>query len=256
MKLPDPVVRFSGRVEEYARHRPRYPRSLLMLLREEMGLLPEWLVADIGTGTGISAELFLENGNAVVGVEPNAEMRSAAKRLRERWPEYRVVEGRAESTGLARSSVDLVVAGQSFHWFDVDAARAEFARILRAPRRVALLWHTRRMDASPFMRAYEELVLRHSTDYGQVRHDQLSAERFERFYDGPYERRVLRNTHSLGPDALRGLLLSSSYMPGPGHPRHEAMLSDIDPLFAGHAKAGTVQVEYDLDVYWGQLDRS
>lgn len=254
MKLPDPVVRFSGRVEEYARHRPRYPRSLAMLLREEMGLLPEWAVADVGTGTGISAELFLENGNAVIGVEPNAEMRLAAERLRERFPSYRVVEGRAESTGLVTASVDLLVAGQAFHWFDVDAARAEFTRILRPPRRVALLWHTRRTDASPFMRAYEELVLRHSTDYTQVRHDQLRADRFERFFGGAYERRVLRNTHPLAHDALRGLVLSSSYMPGPGHPRHEAMLTDIDALFAEHAKAGEVRIEYDLDVYWGHLD--
>ena len=64
--------RFSNRVEDYVRYRPAYPRAVLDLLREECGLAPESVVADIGSGTGILTQMFLEKGNVVYGVEPNA----------------------------------------------------------------------------------------------------------------------------------------------------------------------------------------
>src|SRR5690606_35289771 len=75
----DPRTRFSGRAGDYARWRPRYPAGLIPRLREAIGLRSEHIIADIGAGTGISAEPFLENGNTVYAVEPNAEMRRAAK---------------------------------------------------------------------------------------------------------------------------------------------------------------------------------
>ena len=70
-----PTDRFSDRVENYVKYRPGYPPGVLALMREEMALTPSSVVADIGSGTGLLARLFLENGCAVYGVEPNREMR-------------------------------------------------------------------------------------------------------------------------------------------------------------------------------------
>jgi hypothetical protein len=61
----DPKQRFSNRVEDYVRYRPGYPSAILDALREECGLRPESVVADIGSGTGLLAQMFLENGNLV-----------------------------------------------------------------------------------------------------------------------------------------------------------------------------------------------
>lgn len=58
--------RFSDRVENYVRYRPGYPGEVLGVLREEVGLTSEALVADVGSGTGILSKLFLRNGSTVL----------------------------------------------------------------------------------------------------------------------------------------------------------------------------------------------
>ena len=82
------------------------------------------MVADIGSGTGISARPFLENGNTVYGVEPNEAMRAAAEEFLKDYPNFHSVEGRSDDTGLAAGSVDIVIAAQAFHWFDLETTRA------------------------------------------------------------------------------------------------------------------------------------
>ena len=96
-----------------------------------IGLTPMWTVADIGSGTGLSTRLFLDHRNSVFAVKPNREMREAAERILESYPGFKSVDGSAEATGLTDHSVDLIVAGQAFHWFDGAKSRAEFRRILR-----------------------------------------------------------------------------------------------------------------------------
>ena len=81
MPRTDATLRFSDRVENYIRYRPGYPPQVLETLRTECGLTPSSVVADIACGTGIFTGMLLDNGNAVIGVEPNREMREAAERL-------------------------------------------------------------------------------------------------------------------------------------------------------------------------------
>ena len=76
MIFSDAKQRFSNRVADYIRYRPKYPAATLDLLRSKCGLHPGQVIADIGSGTGFLSELFLKNGNSVIGVEPNAEMRA------------------------------------------------------------------------------------------------------------------------------------------------------------------------------------
>ena len=85
----------------------------------------------MGSGTGILSELLLKNGNTVFGVEPNAAMRSAGEHLLQDYLKFTSVDGSAEKTTLPAGSVDLITAGQAFHWFDGPAARKEFVRILK-----------------------------------------------------------------------------------------------------------------------------
>ncbi|MEM9156808.1 MAG: methyltransferase domain-containing protein, partial [Cyanobacteria bacterium P01_F01_bin.33] len=82
----DSTRRFSDRVKHYVRYRPTYPAGVLDILRDSTGLAPVDAIADIGSGTGISAELFLKNGNTVFGVEPNAAMRQAAETVLQPYP--------------------------------------------------------------------------------------------------------------------------------------------------------------------------
>lgn len=246
--------RFSGRVQDYAAHRPRYPRAVLELLRREIGLRPDWVIADVGSGTGLSTELFLWNGHVVFAVEPNDAMRQAAEARLGGDTRFRSIAGTAEATGLADHSIDLVVAAQAFHWFDPASTRRELVRILRPPRWTALIWNTRRTDATPFLKDYEQLLLTYGTDYGAVRHDSTRvADRYAAFFGGPFEKRAVYNEQVLDLDGLRGRLLSSSYVPAEDDAARAPMLRALEALFAKHQQDGTVRIEYDTEVLFGRL---
>ena len=133
--MSDNTGRFTGRAEDYDRYRQRYPAvQILARLREWCGLSPQWLVADIGAGTGMLAEVFLANGNRVLALEPNADMRGLMRAAfappHPNAAQLEVLDATAETTTLSDASVDLVAAGRAFHWFDKDRALAEFRRIL------------------------------------------------------------------------------------------------------------------------------
>jgi SAM-dependent methyltransferase len=252
--VEDPARRFSGRVEAYARGRPTYPRALLGLLERALGLARSWVVADVGSGTGNLSALFLAHGNRVLAVEPNAEMRAAAERRFAAEPRFTSVSGRAEATTLPDACADLVVAGQAFHWFDVETARAELARVLRPPRRVALLWNVRDETATPFARAYERLLREQGTDYRPGFHGHADEEAIRRFL-APSEARVatLPNAQELDLEELRARAVSSSYLPAPGTAGHAPMLRALQALFVEHARAGRVRLGYETRIYSGEL---
>jgi SAM-dependent methyltransferase len=249
----DATRRFSDRVEHYAKYRPGYPPTVLAHLRDRAGLTPASVVADVGSGTGISSVPFLENGNVLYGVEPNAEMRQAAERLLAQYPGFRSIDGTAEATTLLDRSVDLAIAGQAFHWFDPPRAAAEFRRVLRPGGKVALMWNTRKVGGSRFLEDYERLLMEYGTDYAAVRHDRLDVGRFEAFFVGPVERAVFPNAQSLDYDGLEGRLLSSSYTPSAGDSRRAPMLRELRRLFDQHHLAGRVTIEYETEVYLGSV---
>lgn len=249
----DAITRFSDRVENYIRYRPGYPPTVLACLVEEFGLRSDHVIADVGSGTGISAEVFLRHGCSVFAVEPNADMRAAAERLLAAYPRFTSINGTAERTTLADASVAWIVAAQAFHWFDVVAARREFSRILRPGGRVALLWNERRED-TPFLAAYETLIREYATDYTQVRHENARADgRIEQFFGSRPAERTFDNEQRFDFGGLAGRLLSSSYVPNRGTPRCEAMLAALRRLYDAHAAAGCVRVLYTTRIFVGSI---
>lgn len=254
MPAPDATTRFGNRVVDYVATRPGYPPAVLELLRAEAGLTPQSVVADVGSGTGLSAEMFLKNGNTVYGVEPNAEMRAAGGQHLAGYRNFRSVAGTAEATGLPDASIDLIVAGQAFHWFDPKRAKAEFGRILRPGGSVALLWNTRRTDSSPFLRGYEALLQRFGTDYREVVHTNVDQTRLVAFFSpGGFRAFQLDNEQRFDRDGLRGRTRSSSYTPPPGHPDFEPMMAELDRLFDQFNESGRLRFEYDTELYVGRL---
>jgi len=255
MLAADPKQRFTNRVTDYVRYRPGYPPAVLDVLREECGLSPESVVADIGSGTGLLAQMFLENGNLVYGVEPNAAMREAGEQYLEKYPYFCSVAGSAEATTLPDASEDFVVAGQAFHWFEPKAARAEFRRILRPRSWVAVLWNERVSGETPFQREYEILLRTFGTDYEKVSAKYPQDRRMRSFFgSGAGGKRSFANEQVFDFDGLRGRLLSSSYSPPQGHPQHEPMLAALRQLFDEHAENGRVRFEYQTHIYYGQLE--
>ena len=247
------VERFSNRVENYVKYRPDYPSEVLDLFRDEMNLQKISVVADIGSGTGISAKLFLENGNPVFGVEPNEAMRRAAENFIQDFPNFRSVNGTAENTTLTDKSVDFVIAAQAFHWFDQTKTRDEFERIVQDKGFVVLIWNERQLDSNEFLRDYEKFLSEFGTDYQKVRHDNITAGSLKDFFQTDFRQAVFLNSQSLNFDGLKGRMLSASYMPSAENPLYEKMLIKLKSLFAEHAKNGKIEVLYDTKVFYGQF---
>jgi len=253
MPASNATSRFSDRVENYARYRPGYPADAVQVLRDECGLRSEHVIADIASGTGIWTRMLLENGNRVFGVEPNAEMRSAGERLLAEFSRFTSVSGTAEATTLPDASVDFVTAAQAAHWFDREGARREFVRILKPGGWVVLLWNERVVDGTPFLRDYEELLLRFGTDYKDVRHERTTDAVNEFFDPAPYQERVFAMRQEFDYAGLEGRLLSSSYAPGPEHAQHKLMLSELRRLFDKYAVDGKVSVDYKTRVFFASV---
>jgi len=247
------VERFSSRVDHYAKYRPGYPVAILDLLRTECGLTSESMIADIGSGTGKLSELFLANGNTVLAVEPNSAMRSAAEQYLGDNSRFISKDGTAESTTLPDASIDLVAAGQAFHWFDRTKAKVEFKRILKPHGWIVIIWNERRLDATPFLKAYESLLLRYGTDYQEVRHENVASEVAGFFAPSEVIVKSFENRQEFDFEGVTGRISSTSYTPEPGTEQFLKMLDALQQIFAEHAINGRVVFEYDTRVYLGQL---
>ena len=251
--MSDSVERFSNRVANYVKYRPGYPGGVLQLFRDEMGLHPDSVIADIGSGTGISARLFLENGNTVYGIEPNASMREAAEEFLEDFDHFQSIDGTAENTSLPDDLVDFVIAAQAFHWFAPDASRDEFKRILLPGGYIALIWNERQLDSTEFLREYEKLLLTYANDYEKVRHENVTEEVLEGFFRQPFRQQTFENVQVLDLDGLKGRLLSASYMPTEESPTFEPMNAELTSLFAKYAERGRIELLYDTKVFFTQV---
>jgi SAM-dependent methyltransferase len=251
----DPKARFSDRVEDYIKYRPRYQREVQEALQKACELNPSHVIADVGCGTGFSAELFLQNGNRVIGIEPNREMREAGNVYLSAYPKFEMRDGSAENTGLESRSIDFVLAGQAFHWFPFAETRAEFARILKPNGWVVLIWHDRSTDATPFLQAYENLLHRHAVDYKDVVHRAVANPEVMGKFFAPQTVKLisLKAEQRFDFDGLRGRLLSSSYVPREGE-RAEAMLRELPALFSSYAEDGQVAFLYETKIYYGHLE--
>lgn len=246
--------RFTDRVENYIKYRPDYPREIISFLQNESDFTSQLIVADIGSGTGISTKLFLENGNRVKAVEPNDAMRKAAEEYLRDYPGFVSIAGTAENTELAGNSIDVIVAGQAFHWFDPAETKKEFQRIGKASALVILIWNERQA-ISPFGQAYEELLLQYATDYNKVGHRNISDDRIAAFYQPhSYQCKIFYNEQRLDFNGLKGRLLSSSYVPNVGHPSYENMITDLQELYEKFGEAGNIRLEYETKVYTGKIN--
>lgn len=247
--------RFSNRVEDYVKYRPHYPTEIIDFLENEYHLSSDNkpIIADIGAGTGISSELFLSKGYTVVGIEPNKEMRQKATSLLENYKNCTLQNGTAENTGLGNKSIDIIVAGQAFHWFDRKSAKLEFQRILKTEGLVILIWNER-LILSNLEREYESLIVRHGNNYTKVDHRNIGLEQIKQFFEpGSVILKSFENFQKFNFDGLKGRLLSSSYMPSLADKGYTAMVEELKGLFDKYQENGSVQINYDTKVYIGQF---
>jgi SAM-dependent methyltransferase len=246
-----PTERFSDRVENYRKYRPHYPDTFIPFLAGAIGLKPSSVIADIGSGTGISSELFLKNGNEVFGVEPNKEMREAGEEYLSPYPKFHGINGTAERTTLSDASIDILIAGQAFHWFSIEETKAEFTRILKQDGWAVLFWNERLLDASLFLKEYEDLLLHYGVGYPVVHEKDIKENIRQLFSEQGFTFQLFPNSQSFDYDGLQGRLLSSSYAPKADSPDYLATLAELERIFGRHQENGKIEMLYQTEVSFG-----
>ncbi|MCC8424250.1 class I SAM-dependent methyltransferase [Mucilaginibacter sp. UR6-11] len=249
-----PTQRFSNRVDNYVKYRPGYSEQVLVFLSEQAHLSNQSTIADIGSGTGIFTKLLLDKDYKVYAVEPNDAMRQYAEEDLKKYNTFHSVNGTAEKTTLAGNSMDLVVCAQAFHWFDQQKTKSEFKRILKPNGLVALIWNNRQIEADAFAIAYELLLQNQGSDYKEVNHRNITDINFNNFFSGgKYELAKYSHLQVFDEDGLVGRAFSSSYVPPKDTEAGQAFLAQLKLLFEQYQANGTVNFEYQTEVYLGKI---
>jgi SAM-dependent methyltransferase len=231
--------RFTGRAAIYERYRLRYPPdTILKLLRAWCGLKPNWLIADIGAGTGMFSEVFLGNGNPVIAIEPNQEMRASCRELLRIWPHLEIRDGTAEATGLESASINVAAAGRAFHWFDIPRALTEFRRILKPHGWLVLISLGRGKDDTPQFRDFEHLLTHHGMDDNYARAGFRIHENLHEFFAADHHHAEIDGQQHLDWETFLGQTMSLSVVPQRGHPHAETFHHLLRDYFNTYASNG------------------
>lgn len=237
--MSDATTRFSDRATAYAANRPSYPKAAIDALLRGLGPEHDLLVADVGAGTGISANLLAERVGTVFAIEPNAEMREHAQTR----PNVHWETGYAEELPLPDKSVDVAVAFQAFHWFDPLRAFAQFARVAR--RRVALLQYER-AETQPFSAAYGSIVRRYAVDDTEALRLR-TLEIFSTLAGSGLRRAVVPFKQRLTLEGVIGRVDSSSYLPHEGEAA-AALRQEMRDLYDRFVRDGYVEMAMNVHV--------
>jgi ubiquinone/menaquinone biosynthesis C-methylase UbiE len=247
--------RFNKRSEKYDLYRPRYPDALLNLMEKEAGLSGDSVVADVGSGTGLLTELLLREECKLYCIEPNGEMRNIAKEKFYQIANCSILEGAAEATSLPDDSVDIITAGQAFHWFDKSKSKAEFRRILKRSGKVVLVWNTRVKSSEGINPEYERLVKKYSKDYHASGVGATNTDAIKEFFNENFRYFELKNDQLLNTEGLLGRYLSASYAISENDHRFGQMKNEFAEIFETFEENGKVKIDYKTEVFIGSIDR-
>ncbi len=230
---------FTGLANVYADHRPTYPAPAIDWILS--GLPDPVHAADVGCGTGISALLLAQRGANVIGIDPNADMLTEARKRAPKQFSLEYRPGEAQRTGLGDRSVDLVLCAQSFHWFPALKALREFHRILKPGGRLALMWNMKTAE-NAFSTEFARLT-KAAQDDAESRGLRVPPDRDYEPTDGGYfinpRRREFNNPQILDLDGVLGRARSASYFPRSG-PCRDQLESELRHIFQQHQLNGRV----------------
>ena len=229
---------YAASATHYQRHRPSYPPALIDWIVATSGIEAPARVADVGCGTGIASRLFAERRFRTIGIDPSEEMLGFAHR----GGQACYLRAEAAATALRDGSVDLVVAAQSFHWFETEAALAEFGRILRPNGWCAAFWNLR--AATAFLDDYDGLLRAHSSQYDvMARQDAAVGALRSAAGVRACQEREFDNIQLFDFEGLLGRAYSSSCVEN-GVRDKAAFERALQAAFERHAREGRVEFRY------------
>jgi SAM-dependent methyltransferase len=240
---PDSVFArsFGSQADRYDRVRPSYPAAALELVLGGAGRLGR--ILDVGAGTGKLTAALLDRGAEVLAVEPDPLMLAV---LADRLPQVRALAGSAERIPLPDGSVDAIVAGQAFHWFQRPEADRELARVLRPGGVLGLLWNLPDRSVEWVPKLYQA-SRKHELPWSR-QFDELDRELFT----GPHQASVPTVHRLPGPGGLRDLVHTWSWVITRSQSEQDAIDDRIRILIGQYAElqAPVVAFPQHTEVHW------
>jgi len=234
----------------YQRSRPPYAAAVVDFAAEHADGALLAVVADIGCGTGLSTLPFRAVAASLIGVEPDAEMRARAVESLSAI-DATVVAGSAEATGLADSSVDLLVAASCFEWFDLSRAAREFRRVLNATGHVLLMWNHRAV-VDPVSEDWDRLWLRHMGPRLGPAPSDIDNALVPAFLAAGFRRFRQVEHHNYDRARLHEFAFSSGYAPRQSQVRRRRALAEaIDDFHAAHVRNKAVALAFETVAFVG-----
>ena len=246
---------FAAGADAYERGRPEYSPEAVQRLTRELGIGPGTRVLDLAAGTGKLTRQLAPTGADLVAVEPIAEMRA---KLEASLPTIEALEGTAERIPLPNHSVDALVVGQAFHWFDSVRAVSEIRRVLRPGGGVGLIWQVR--DASrPWTARLDEIIDR--ADDGHPRYRTGAwREGFDRMaLFEPLQEATFETVQRGSPETIVDRVGSISYVAAMTAERRRVVLDQVRELLATDAETRGeefVELPYAANIYWARAHQA
>jgi SAM-dependent methyltransferase len=210
---PDWAHSFGGVADAYELGRPSYPTEAVAWMLGD----PAQVVLELGAGTGKLTGVIAALGHDVHATDPDPAMLAILER---QLPGVRTAQASAEEIPLADGSVDVVVAAQAFHWFDLDRALPEIARVLTPGGRICLVWNARD-EKIPWVRRLGALI----GTQDQLR-DPAEALIFSELF-GFVEDRAFTHWQTIDRRSIRDLVLSRSNVAVLGEQERAAKLDEV-----------------------------
>jgi SAM-dependent methyltransferase len=163
MSANDPTAPdFGLTANDYGEYRAGFPDQLAERLVAMDAVRPDDRALDVGTGTGSLARLLAPHVASVLATDPAEPLLEQARSHPGTLPNITYETGVAEETGLPDGSMDLVTAGQCWHWFDADRAAAELLRVLAPGGRLVIAHFDWLPLPGNMVEATESLILAHN----------------------------------------------------------------------------------------------
>jgi MOSC domain-containing protein YiiM/ubiquinone/menaquinone biosynthesis C-methylase UbiE len=246
---------FAAAADAYERGRPEYSTEAIAALVRELGIGPGKRVLDLAAGTGKLTRQIAPSRAEIVAVEPIAEMRA---KLAAASPDVEALEGTAEAIPLPNHSVDAVVVGQAFHWFDGIRAVSDIRRVLKPDGALGLIWQARD-PRLPWIERLDEIIDR--ADDGHPRFRTMAwREAFDRtaLFE-PLRSADFETVQRGSPETIIDRVASISYVAAMGEARRAKVLDEVRALIAADPETAgrdVVELPYRAHVYWTRPTRA
>jgi MOSC domain-containing protein YiiM/ubiquinone/menaquinone biosynthesis C-methylase UbiE len=240
---------FAAGADAYERGRPEYAQGAIAKLVAELNIGPGTRLLDLAAGTGKLTRELVPSGAEIVAVEPIAEMRAKLKALA---PTAEAIEGTAEQIPLDSHSIDAVVVGQAFHWFDAIRAVSEIRRVLRPAGAVGMIWQVRD-TGKPWLERLEDII-----DRADDGHPRFRTGAWRQAFDRtalfePIEEATFDYVQRAARETIVDRVASISYVAAMPAERRQIVIDDVRDLLSRDpdtAGADMIDFPYTAHVYW------